>query len=117
MCTSSFVHKRANITTLSNSETWNPSGKHVGFSLSPKSIFRWIGLWGIAFYRVVLAPSMGGVCRFEPSCSRYAEEAFRTLSPGTALKLTLIRLWRCRPGGPYGYDPVPFTAKVIEDTP
>lgn len=79
----------------------------VNLASKAKFAARWTGLLGIGLYRVVLAPSMGGVCRFEPSCSRYAEEAFLKLSPITALKLTLIRLGRCRPGGPYGYDPVP----------
>ena len=30
---------------------------------------------GIRAYQIVLGPHMGGACRFEPSCSRYAHEA------------------------------------------
>lgn len=76
--------------------------------------FRFLGLFIISFYRVVMAPSMGGVCRFEPSCSRYAEKAFQDHPPLHALKLSLIRLWRCRPGGGFGFDPVPVAEGRVE---
>lgn len=46
-------------------------------------------------------------CRFTPTCSEYAIGAlteFGTLRGGI---LTLRRLFRCRPFGPSGWDPVP----------
>ena len=46
-------------------------------------------------------------CRFTPTCSHYAAEAVSRHGPGRGLVLTLRRLVRCRPGGPYGFDPVP----------
>lgn len=67
-----------------------------------------IGL--ILTYRVTLSPLFhlaGGRCRFSPSCSAYALEAFRRLPVGRAAGLTLRRLSRCRPGGGHGHDPVP----------
>jgi putative membrane protein insertion efficiency factor len=64
-------------------------------------------LAGIAFYRAVLAPILGGGCRFSPSCSRYAEEAIRTHGGRRGARLAAGRLLRCRPGCAGGEDPVP----------
>ncbi len=46
-------------------------------------------------------------CRFTPSCSTYAREAYLTHGRWRGGWLTLRRLLRCRPFGPQGYDPVP----------
>jgi len=59
-------------------------------------------------YRVLLAPLfVGGACRHTPTCSAYAIEAFERHGFVRGLRLTVKRLWRCRPGGTVGYDPVP----------
>jgi putative membrane protein insertion efficiency factor len=46
-------------------------------------------------------------CRFVPSCSGYALEALDRFGARKGLPLVLRRLVRCRPGGPFGFDPVP----------
>ncbi|MEX2081876.1 MAG: membrane protein insertion efficiency factor YidD [Dehalococcoidia bacterium] len=55
----------------------------------------------------MLSPLLGGFCRFEPSCSRYAEEAVRRHGAGRGLRLTAGRLMRCQPFHSGGFDPVP----------
>jgi putative membrane protein insertion efficiency factor len=72
-------------------------------------------LLAIESYRVVLAPTFGGVCRFEPSCSQYALQAYKELSFLKATWLTLKRLISCRPGGRFGYDPVPSLSNKGRD--
>lgn len=64
-------------------------------------------LFGIHAYRAILSPLMGGLCRFMPSCSRYAEAAIRAHGPWRGAWLAARRLLRCRPFGGRGYDPVP----------
>jgi putative membrane protein insertion efficiency factor len=61
----------------------------------------------IEAYRVTLAPLIGGFCRYEPSCSRYAEEALRRHGARQGTTLALKRLARCHPFRPGGFDPVP----------
>jgi putative membrane protein insertion efficiency factor len=61
----------------------------------------------VSGYRVLLAPIVGGTCRFTPSCSAYAEEAIREHGAIHGLWLTVRRLARCHPFGGFGYDPVP----------
>jgi len=64
-------------------------------------------IWLIRLYRLILSPIVGGHCRFHPTCSRYAEQAFRTHNPLYALYLTIRRLLRCHPLGASGVDEVP----------
>ena len=61
----------------------------------------------IWLYRVALSPLFAGVCRFQPSCSHYAEEAIRLHGPGRGIVLAARRLLRCHPFGGSGYDAVP----------
>jgi hypothetical protein len=46
-------------------------------------------------------------CRFTPTCSQYALEAFEKRGFFAGLTLTLWRILRCSPLSPGGYDPVP----------
>ncbi len=61
----------------------------------------------INFYRVAISPILGPSCRFQPTCSEYALIAFKRYGFKKGFVLTAKRLAKCRPGGPYGYDPVP----------
>lgn len=61
----------------------------------------------IRVYRFVLSGSLGGQCKFHPSCSHYAEEAIRLHG---AFRGTLLALWRIVRCGPFtdgGVDQVP----------
>lgn len=62
----------------------------------------------IRLYRVTLSPFIGGQCRFEPTCSRYALEAYRVHGLIRGTRLTASRLLRCHPLHQGGYDPVPL---------
>ena len=46
-------------------------------------------------------------CRFTPSCAEYALGSVERFGAWRGSGLALRRLGRCRPGGPFGYDPVP----------
>ncbi len=52
-------------------------------------------------------------CRFTPTCSSYALEAFEVHGTGRGLWLTVRRLVRCRPFGPSGWDPVPVPNSTL----
>jgi uncharacterized protein len=49
-------------------------------------------------YQKRLAHRLGNRCVFDPSCSHYAELAFREKGFRMGILLTLKRLRRCRPG-------------------
>jgi putative membrane protein insertion efficiency factor len=62
----------------------------------------------IRIYQRTLSPLLGNVCRFEPSCSRYAAAC---LAEHGALKgslLSMARLCKCHPFHPGGFDPPPL---------
>lgn len=49
----------------------------------------------------------GRACRFHPSCSAYATQAFREFPVLDAARLSLARLLRCHPWHAGGHDPLP----------
>ena len=54
-------------------------------------------------------------CKYLPSCSSYAREAYTKFNFFKASFLTLWRLLRCNPFSKGGYDPVPLTKQEKED--
>ncbi len=58
-------------------------------------------------YRLLLSPSLGSSCRFEPTCSAYALDALEAHGAVGGSYLTLHRLVRCNPWCEGGHDPVP----------
>ena len=52
-----------------------------------------------------LMKSSGVQCRYEPSCSHYAEDAIAYYGTIGGVLRTCGRLWRCSPWGGSGYDP------------
>jgi putative membrane protein insertion efficiency factor len=62
----------------------------------------------IRLYQWTLGAAMPpGVCRFDPSCSRYAYTAIERHGALRGTWLMVRRLARCQPWGGSGYDPVP----------
>lgn len=62
----------------------------------------------VRFYRKFLSPLKGRpCCRFTPTCSAYALEAFQKRGFFVGMILTVWRIFRCQPFCPGGYDPVP----------
>ena len=66
-----------------------------------------ISVFLIRVYRAAIAPFLVTSCRFEPTCSRFAEEAFKQHGFYKGSYLFLKRVFRCGPFGSMGYDQVP----------
>lgn len=70
---------------------------------------KYICLWLIRFYRKFLSPLKSKpTCRFYPTCSSYALQAFSRRGFFIGMILTTARIFRCQPLCPGGYDPVPL---------
>ena len=61
----------------------------------------------IRFYQVAISPLKPPACRFYPTCSHYGLEALKRFGPLKGSYLTLIRILKCHPFHPGGFDPVP----------
>ena len=70
-------------------------------------------LAAIRVYQRVLSPALPALfgpacgCRFVPTCSHYAAEAICTRGALVGTVLAAIRLLKCTPLHPGGFDPVP----------
>ncbi len=62
-------------------------------------------------YQKFISPLKPPCCRFTPTCSNYAIEAFREWGLFVGLGLTVWRILRCNPFSRGGYDPVPKRKK------
>ena len=66
----------------------------------------------IRTYQLIIVPLMpSGTCRFQPTCSNYANEAIRIHGPLKGSWLALKRISRCNPWGGAGVDEVPSCSK------
>ncbi len=61
----------------------------------------------IKFYQYCISPYKMPSCRFTPTCSAYALEAFKKHGVIKGFYLSIRRILRCHPWGGSGYDPVP----------
>ena len=80
---------------------------------------KYICIWLIRFYQKFLSPLKGRpCCRFTPTCSAYALQAYQKRGFFVGTALTVYRIFRCNPFCPGGYDPVPehgFFPKRVQE--
>ncbi|EKY11043.1 membrane protein insertion efficiency factor YidD [Capnocytophaga sp. Marseille-Q4570] len=61
----------------------------------------------VRFYQVVVSPLKPPSCRYTPTCSQYALEALKKYGAFKGGWLAIKRISSCHPWGGSGYDPVP----------
>ena len=67
---------------------------------------RALALAPLRAYRRFVSPALPRRCRYEPTCSAYAEEAIRELGLVRGSIIAGWRLLRCNPLSRGGYDPL-----------
>lgn len=61
----------------------------------------------VRFYQVVVSPLKPPTCRYTPTCSQYALEALKKYGAFKGGWLAIKRISSCHPWGGSGYDPIP----------
>ncbi|MBP6057764.1 MAG: membrane protein insertion efficiency factor YidD [Nitrosomonas sp.] len=61
----------------------------------------------IKFYQYCISPFLAPSCRFSPTCSQYACEAYAKYGLFHGTRLSIWRILRCNPWSKGGYEPVP----------
>jgi len=65
-----------------------------------------IVIFVVRAYRLLLSPYLPPSCRYQPTCSQYAEEALDKYGALKGGMIALKRISRCHPWGGSGYDPL-----------
>jgi putative membrane protein insertion efficiency factor len=78
-----------------------------GRMMRPTPLLKQASLDLLRLYRSILSPMLGNVCRFEPSCSRYASACIERHGVFLGSLLSAVRLCKCHPFHPGGFDPPP----------
>ena len=60
----------------------------------------------LKLYRVLVSPYVPTTCRFYPSCSSYMIEAIEKKGVFRGVLYGLLRILKCNPFHPGGFDPV-----------
>jgi putative membrane protein insertion efficiency factor len=63
-------------------------------------------IYGVRGYQKLVSPLLPKSCKYYPSCSQYAIDAFRQFGVVRGMVLAVWRLLRCNPMSYGGYDPV-----------
>jgi hypothetical protein len=65
----------------------------------------WLLIGAVYIYRWALSPLVGRQCRFQPTCSVYFIESVRKYGAVRGAFRGAMRICRCHPWNPGGYDP------------
>lgn len=72
-----------------------------------------VALSMLRFYKTGISPLMPPSCRFQPTCSSYAVDAYTRYGVAKGTIMTAWRLFRCTPWGDRGYDPAVWPPKGL----
>jgi putative membrane protein insertion efficiency factor len=61
----------------------------------------------VRVYQRILSPLLPPMCRFAPSCSEYTLQSIVRHGAFRGIWYGMLRIMRCHPLHPGGYDPVP----------
>ncbi|MBN1850264.1 MAG: membrane protein insertion efficiency factor YidD [Deltaproteobacteria bacterium] len=85
---------------------WKRNLVRLSWIKSSVRCFRYIPLGLIHIYQKTISPFFYPSCRFYPSCSEYARLAIQKHGILTGGLKAVIRILKCHPFHPGGYDPV-----------
>lgn len=104
--------RQADVSPNGFHDTTEQSGRDTGKPVKTEmtqSSFSWNFpfVFLIRLYQRYLTHMLPPSCRFEPTCSHYALQAFQKYPVYKALYLSIRRILKCHPFHKGGYDPLP----------